>query len=173
MAITADISNLEQVRAAFDRVIKELGQIDILINSAGITTLSNLDDSDPIKWQQIVEANLFGTYYCCHAATPYLLQQGKGKIVNLAAAYSDINDPLKSAYATAKHGLEGLTKSLSEELQQQNIQVNTVCLVDTNLADRALLDNSTPLEQISEVVSFLLSSKANSITGESIEVIKR
>ncbi|MEO1669937.1 MAG: amino acid adenylation domain-containing protein [Cyanobacteria bacterium J06631_2] len=170
IAITADISNLEQVHKAFNLAIGELGQIDILINGAGITPLSTIADSDPVKWQQIVEANLFGTYYCCHAAMPYLLQQDKGKIVNLGADYSGVDHPLKSAYTTSQHGLEGLTQSLSEELRQQNIQVNTVCLVDANLTPTVFSDNSPTLEQIAEVVSFLVSSGADSITGESIKV---
>ncbi|MEO1342371.1 MAG: SDR family NAD(P)-dependent oxidoreductase, partial [Cyanobacteria bacterium J06635_13] len=161
MAITADISNLEQVQTAFEQVMQELGQIDMLVNSAGMTKLTTIANPNPVEWQQILAVNLFGTYYCCHTAIPYLLQQGKGKIVNLGADYSRASDALKSAYTTSQHGLEGLTKSLSEELQPQNIQVNTVCLVDPNPAPPALLDNYLPLEQIAEVVSFLLSSGAD------------
>ncbi|MEL7418142.1 MAG: amino acid adenylation domain-containing protein [Cyanobacteria bacterium J06555_3] len=173
MAITADISNLEQVQTAFERVMQEAGQIDMLINSAGMTKLTTIANPNPVEWQQILAVNLFGTYYCCHVAIPYLLQQGKGKIINLGADYSGISDSLKSAYTTAMHGLEGLTKSLSKELQQQNIQVNTVCLVDPNPIPPALLEHSPTLEQIAEVVSFLLSSGADGITGEWIKVLSK
>ncbi len=173
VAITADTSNLLEVQTAFERVTRELGQIDILVNNPRTAELETSANSDPVKWQQIVEANLLATYYCCHTAIPSLLQQGKGKIVNLNADYSFVNSPLASAYTASKYAVEGLTKSLSEELKQQNIQVNTVCLGNTDLTSKAFLDNSIPLEQIAEVVSFLVSSGADSITGECIKVLNK
>jgi amino acid adenylation domain-containing protein len=172
IAIRADISELEQVEAAIKQVVSQWDGIDILVNNAGITGFASLVNSDPVKWRRIVEVNLFGTYYCCRTAIPYLLKQGKGKIVNLGSDSSFIGYPLFSSYAASKHAILGLTKSLSEELKQQNIQVNSVCpaFVDTDLTPKAFRDNSIPTQQIADVVSFLVSPQADSITGECLKV---
>jgi NAD(P)-dependent dehydrogenase (short-subunit alcohol dehydrogenase family) len=172
IAISVDISELEAVEAAFKQVAEQWSRINILVNNAGITGFGVLANSDPVKWRRIVEVNVFGTYYCCRTAIPYLLQQGQGKIINLGSDSSYVGYPLFSAYAASKHGVVGLTKSLSEELKQQNIQVNAVCpaFVDTDLTPKAFRDDSIPTDQIAEVVSFLASPGMNSITGECLKV---
>jgi amino acid adenylation domain-containing protein len=172
LAIAADVSDLGQVEAMMRQVVGQLGGLDILVNNAGITGMSSLLDSDPAEWRGIVETNLFGTYHCCRAAVPHLLARGGGKIVNIGSDSSLIGYPLFSAYAASKHGLLGLTKSLAEELKQRNVQVNAVCpsFVDTEMTPRSLRGRALPTEKVAEVVLFLASSAADSITGEALRV---
>jgi NAD(P)-dependent dehydrogenase (short-subunit alcohol dehydrogenase family) len=172
LAIPTDISDLAQVETAIAQVVEQWGGIDILVNNAGITGFATVANSDPAKWRKIVEVNLFGTYHCCRTVVPHLLKRKKGKIINLGSDSSFIGYPLFSAYAASKHGVLGLTKSLAEELKQQNIQVNGVCpaFVDTDLTPKAFRDSSIPTEQIAEIVSFLASPAMTSITGECLKV---
>ncbi|MEQ9355858.1 amino acid adenylation domain-containing protein [Coleofasciculus chthonoplastes] len=172
IAIPTDISELNQVEAAIAQIVEQWQGIDILVNNAGITGFATLANSDPVKWRKTVEVNLFGTYYCCRTVVPYLLRRGKGKIINLGSDSSVIGYPLFSAYAASKHGVAGLTKSLAEELKQQNIQVNAVCpaFVDTDLTPKAYRDSSIPTHQIAEIVAFLASPHVDSITGECLKV---
>lgn len=172
MAIPTDISELDQVEAAIAQIVEQWQGIDILVNNAGITGFATLTNSDPVKWRKTVEVNLFGTYYCCRTVVPYLLRRGKGKIINLGSDSSFIGYPLFSAYAASKHGVAGLTKSIAEELKQQNIQVNAVCpaFVDTELTPNAYRYSSIPTHQIAEIVAFLASPHIDSITGECIKV---
>ena len=172
IAIPTDISELDQVEAAIAQIVEQWQGIDILVNNAGITGFATLANSDPAKWRKTVEVNLFGTYYCCRTVIPHLLRRGQGKIINLGSDSSIIGYPLFSAYAASKHGVAGLTKSLAEELKQQNIQVNAVCpaFVDTDLTPKAFRDSSIPTDQVAEIVAFLASPSINSITGECLKV---
>lgn len=172
IAISVDISELEAVEAVFKQVAQQWGGINILVNNAGITGFATLANSDPAKWRRIVEVNVFGTYYCCRTVIPYLLEQNQGKIINLGSDSSYVGYPQFSAYAASKHGVVGLTKSLSEELKQKNIQVNAVCpaFVDTDLTPKAFREDSIPTEQIGEVVAFLAAPTLSSITGECLKV---
>ncbi|MBD1930354.1 MULTISPECIES: non-ribosomal peptide synthetase [Cyanophyceae] len=172
IAIPTDISDLDRVKGMVESVVSQFGGLDILVNNAGITGFAALANSDPAQWRHIVEVNLFGTYYCCRSVIPHLSQRGQGKIVNLGSDSSLIGYPLFSAYAASKHAISGLTKSLAEELKQQNIQVNAVCpaFVNTDLTPKAYRQESIPVEQIAEVVLFLASPQSNSITGECLKV---
>ena len=175
LAITGDMSQLEQVQTTFKQIIKQYGTIDILVNQAHVTELSTLASSEPTKWRKTLEANLFGTYYCCHSAIPYLLLQNQGKIINLGSDSSFVGYSPFSAYAASNYGIAGLTKSLSKELKQHNIQVNAVCpaFVNTVHPAKVFEDDTTVTTKIAEAVSFLASSVADNITGECLNIFSQ
>lgn len=172
MIIPADISKLSEVNYALDRVIKEYGKIDVLVNNAGITKLSAINDIEPDEWSKIIEVNLFGTYYFCRAVIPHFIKRNQGKIINMGSDSSFIGYPLMSAYAASKHAVLGLTRALAEELKTHNVQVNAICpaLVDTDMAPRSLKNRAIPPEKISDTAIFLASSMSDYITGEAIKV---
>ncbi len=171
LAITGDISDLTQVETMVKKVVSQFGGIDILVNSAGVSDFTELTNLDMLQWRQIIDANIVGTYNCCQSVISYLNQRGKGKIINLGSDTSLTGSPLFSAYAAAKHAIVGLTKSLAEELKQQNIQVNAVCptFVKTDTNFKAF-QGFIPVEQVAEVVSFLTSPLSDGITGECLKI---
>lgn len=172
LGYSIDVTQLSQVEEVFASINESYGRIDVLVNSAGITGMATIDESDPDKWRNIVEVNLFGTYNCCRTAVPYITQNGGGKIVNISSVAGFIGLPLFSAYAASKHAVLGLTKSLSEELKQKNVQVNAICpaLVATDMAPKAYRETAISIEQVADVVAFLSSSQSDSITGESMKI---
>ncbi|MCX7922531.1 MAG: amino acid adenylation domain-containing protein [Clostridia bacterium] len=172
MFISADVSNLSDVNNAVDKILRQFGRIDVLVNNAGITKLASINDIEPDEWRKIIEVNLFGTYNLCKAVIPHFVQKNQGKIINIGSDSSFIGYPLMSAYAASKHAVLGLTKSLAEELKLHNIQVNAICpaLVDTDMAPQALKSRAIPPEKISDTAIFLASSMSDYITGEAIKV---
>jgi len=172
IGVIADVTRLDEVEAAFREIVAHFGGIDILVNNAGINQSALLSTSDPAAWRQIVDVNLFGNYHCCRTAVPYLVARGGGRIINLGSAASTIGYPLFSAYSASKHAVIGLTKALAEEVKRENIQVNAVCpaFVDTRMTPQAFRATSIPPDDIAQVVAFLASPAAASITGETLSV---
>jgi non-ribosomal peptide synthase protein (TIGR01720 family) len=172
LVLQGDIGELNQVQQAMDRLYKEFGQLDLVVNNAGITQMGAIVDMAPEDWKRILQVNLIGTYHVCATAIPYLIKQQKGKIINIGSDSSFIGYPLMSAYSATKHGILGLTKSLSEELKPYHIQVNAVCpaMVDTDMIPGAFRKKAIPPEKVADIVAFLASDKADGITGEGIQV---
>lgn len=172
MIIPADISRQADVDKAIELVLREYGKIDVLVNNAGITKFSAINDIEPEEWRKIIDVNLFGTYNFCRAVIPHFIKNNQGKIINMGSDSSFIGYPLMSAYAASKHAVLGLTKSLAEELKPYDIQVNAICpaLVDTDMAPKALKNRAIPPEKISDTAVFLASAMSDYITGEAIKV---
>lgn len=117
--------------AAVERAAKEssaaLGNVDILVNSAGITgATAAVQDYSIESWKQVIDINLNGLFYCCRSVVPLLLSNGYGRIVNIASVAGKEGNPNASAYSASKAGVIGFTKSLGKELAQSGIAVNCV-----------------------------------------------
>ena len=127
-----DVSNFKEVKDAVDKIAKN-SNIDILINSAGITgpttELWNFKIDD---WSKIIEINLNGTFYCCKAVVPHMIKNNYGRIVNIASVSGKDGNANASAYSSSKAGVIGLTKSLGKELALNNIAVNAVTPAGAN-----------------------------------------
>lgn len=175
LILPGDIRDLNQVQQAVETLYKEFGQLDLVVNNAGITQMGGILDMAEEDWKKIIEVNLVGTYHVCATVIPYLMKQQKGKIINIGSDSSFIGYPLMSAYAASKHGILGLTKSLAEEMKPYNIQVNSVCpaMVDTNMIPEAFRNKAIAPEKVAEIVTFLVSDKSDAITGEAIKVYGR
>ena len=127
-----DVSNFKEVKDVVDKIAKN-SNIDILINSAGITgpttELWNFKIDD---WSKIIEINLNGTFYCCKAVVPHMIKNNYGRIVNIASVSGKDGNANASAYSSSKAGVIGLTKSLGKELALNNIAVNAVTPAGAN-----------------------------------------
>ena len=121
-----DVSVYKEVEDTVNKILNKT-DIDILINNAGITgPTSSLWEYDVEMWNKIVNINLFGTFNCCRAIVPNMINNNYGRIVNVASVAGKDGNANASAYSAAKAGTIGLTKSLGKELADKNIAVNAV-----------------------------------------------
>ena len=122
-----DITDPAAVERAASRAIAELGGVDILVNSAGITGPTVPVAEFPIDgWRQVVDINLNGTFYCCRAVVPHMISRNYGRIVNIASIAGKEGNPNASAYSASKAAVIGFTKSLAKELSRYEITANSV-----------------------------------------------
>jgi 2-dehydro-3-deoxy-L-rhamnonate dehydrogenase (NAD+) len=143
--IKTDISNLASVEAAVAQSVAQMGGIDILVNSAGITGPTVPVNGFPIEgWIRTIEVNLNGTFYTNRSVIPHMIQQNYGRIVNVASIAGKEGNPNASAYSASKAAVIGFTKSLAKELAKTNITVNAV----TPAAVRTPIFDQMPQEHI-------------------------
>jgi 3-oxoacyl-[acyl-carrier protein] reductase len=122
-----DVTSLEQVQAAFDASVAALGKIDAIVNSAGIAGQNaTVIDYPAEEWRRVFDINMHGTFYCCKAAAKHMVDNGYGRIVNIASVAGKEGNPNASAYSASKAAVIGFTKSLGKELAKNNITVNCV-----------------------------------------------
>jgi len=126
-ALAVDVADHEAVAEAARRSKTELGRIDVLVNCAGITGATVAVQDFPVEsWLQVININLSGTFYCCREIVPIMLEQGYGRIVNIASVAGKEGNPKASAYSASKAGVIGFTKSLGKELATSGILVNSI-----------------------------------------------
>jgi 2-dehydro-3-deoxy-L-rhamnonate dehydrogenase (NAD+) len=125
--IKTDISDYASVEKAVAETVKQIGGIDILVNSAGITGPTVPVDGFPIDgWLQTIAINLNGTFFTNRAVVPLMIKQDYGRVVNIASIAGKEGNPNASAYSASKAGVIGFTKSLAKELAKYNITANSV-----------------------------------------------
>jgi 3-hydroxybutyrate dehydrogenase len=122
-----DVTDEASVHAAMEAAVAALGPIVILVNNAGQAQPAPFAKTSTEHWQQMLNVNLTGAFHCTQAALPHMLQQGWGRIINVASTAGLKGYKYVSAYVAAKHGLIGLTRALALELATKNITVNAVC----------------------------------------------
>ena len=133
--LEVDVTRWDQVRAMVDGVRKNFGKVDILVNSAGIVgPLVPLWEYSVEDWDRVMAVNLRGTFLCCKAVIVPMLEQKRGRIVNIASMAGKEGNPKMNAYRTSKAAIIGFTKSLAREVALQNIMVN--CIAPTVIATR-------------------------------------
>ena len=175
-AVQADVSSPEEAK----RLVEEAGDIDVLVNNAGLTRdglLARMSDDD---WHVVLETNLSSVFYTCRAVTRPMMKKRSGVIVNISSIVGVHGNWGQANYAASKAGIIGFTKSLARELGSRNIRANVVApgYVQTQLTDvlpeeatKAMIQN-TPLgrvataDEIAGAVRFLSSDDASFITGE-------
>jgi 3-oxoacyl-[acyl-carrier protein] reductase len=145
----ADVSNIGEVNAAVEKITKELGPIDILINNAGTGKFGKFLDLEPQEWIRQIEINLFGVYYVTRAVLPQMIERKTGDIVNISSTAGLKGAPTTSAYSASKFGVMGLSDSLMQEVRKHNIRVTALApsTIVTELAKSANLisDNEDKL----------------------------
>ncbi|MCM2459315.1 SDR family NAD(P)-dependent oxidoreductase [Pseudomonas sp. CG7] len=171
-----NLADLTETSNAFSQVDHRFGGVDALINVAGGFRWETLDDGDLATWDLLYQMNLRTAATCCKVALAHLKSRGAGRIVNIAAGAA-IKAPLgMGAYAASKAGVMRLTEALAEELKDHLITVNAILpsIIDTpqNRAEMVDADFTRWVQpsQIAEVILFLASNAASSITGASIPV---
>lgn len=143
---TADVSSMDEVNAAVEKITKSLGPTDILINNAGIGKFGKFLELDPQEWKNIIDVNLMGVYYVTRAVLPQLIEKNGGDIINISSTAGQKGAPVTSAYSASKFGVLGLTESLALEVRKHNIRVTalTPSTVATELAYKENLTDGNP-----------------------------
>ncbi len=122
-----NVTDADAVQDAAEKTKQALGQIDILVTSAGITGPNTKCWEYPVQaWRQVMDVNLNGVFYCCRAIVPFMIKQNYGRIVNIASIAGKEGNPNASAYSASKAAVIALTKSLGKELAQHNIAINCI-----------------------------------------------
>jgi len=125
--IVTNVTDYQSVEKATNESISLLGKIDVLINNAGIAGPSHKTWDYPLKdWQQVMDIDLNGVFYCCKSVVPSMIENNYGRIVNISSIAGKEGNPNAMPYSAAKAGVIALTKSLGKELADKNIAVNCV-----------------------------------------------
>ncbi|HXE64220.1 MAG TPA: SDR family oxidoreductase [Bryobacteraceae bacterium] len=186
LRLAADVADKQSLTAARDEILAKLGHIDILINCAGRIKRTPLLDMPEEEWTAIIDTNLTGTLRACQAFAPPMLQQGWGRIVNIASLTSFVALLEVGAYTASKAGVAGLTKALAIEWGSRGVNVNAIAPgVFRTPLNQQLLDGTdrgrelkmrTPLKRFGTVdelvgAAVLLSSEAASFINGEILVV--
>jgi 3-oxoacyl-[acyl-carrier protein] reductase len=175
-AVQADVADPDEAR----RLVEDAGELDVLVNNAGLTRdglLARMSDDD---WRSVLETNLGGVFHTCRAAARGMMRRRAGSIVNVSSVVGLHGNPGQTNYAASKAGIIGFTKSLARELGNRGVRANVIApgYVDSRLTReiseemRALMLRNTPLgrfgapEDVAGAVRFLCSDEASFITGE-------
>jgi NAD(P)-dependent dehydrogenase (short-subunit alcohol dehydrogenase family) len=125
-AARADVGKEKEAAGAVAAAIERFGGLDILVNNAGVGLFADVADMDSAAWHQVIDTNLSGVFFCCHAAVPAMRQRGGGWIVNISSLAG--SNPFKSAaaYCASKAGLNAFSEALMLEVRHDNIRVSCV-----------------------------------------------
>ena len=178
-----DLTKEEEIRKAFEKIEQEFGKIDCLINNAGLSSSTKIEEYTKEEEDKIIDLNIKAVYLCSKVAVPFLIKT-KGSIINTSSMVSIYAQPSGCLYPMSKFAVNGLTKALSRELAGFGIRVNAVApgITETdmvkNLPKEMIepLINSIPLKRIGTPVDianafmFLASDMASYITGEILQV---
>ena len=189
IAVRVDVSDRDAVFAGVEQVRAGLGPVTILVNNAGKEGFRPFLEITPESWDSLIAINLTGTFHCCQAVIPDMIEAGWGRIVNISSSSTHGGQPLMSHYVASKSGVVGLTKSLALEFGPKGITVNTIPpgFIDTPMTRRnearGLLGkgvdhhaSQTPVrragrpEDIAAACAFLVSDEAGYVTGQVIGV---
>ncbi len=182
MALHTDVADSESAHHMAAKTVERFGRIDILINNAAIQAVKPWDQWTQEEWDEILAVNVKGLYWCIRAVVPYMKQQGKGKIINIASAVFFHGQPMCLPYAVSKAAVIGLTRSLARELGEYNITVNAVApgLTQTErirelfpegadfLVPFQCLKRPEQPEDLVGTIVFLASDDSDFITGQTI-----
>ncbi len=184
LAVAMDVGEMDSVTAAVDQALERFERIDFLVNNAGITRDNLLLRLDPEDWNAVLQTDLTGVYNCSKAVLRSMLRQRSGRVVTISSVVGLLGNPGQTAYAAAKAGVFGFTKSLAREIASRNITVNAVApgYISTEMtaalpeAAREQLLAQIPLARlgtgadVAGVVRFLLSDDATYVTGQILSV---
>jgi acetoacetyl-CoA reductase len=179
IAVRAGVGHPDDVQAMVQRTIDEFGQVDILLNNAGVNRDRTLRRMSVDEWQEVINTDLSSAFYCTSAVVPHMIERTYGRIINMSSIIGQMGNVGQSNYAAAKAGLIAFTKSAAQELARYNITVNAMCpgFIETDmvlaLTDdvKAALIAKIPLGRFgkpAEVASFVryLCTEGDWITGQ-------
>ena len=144
--VTADVSDINSINVAVEKVQSELGFIDILINNAGIGKFARFLELEPNAWEEIIKINLLGPYYVTRAVVPQMIENQTGDIINISSSSALSPAAVTSAYSASKAGLIAMSTSLMQEMRKHNIRVTslTPSTTATDMAIELKLTDGNP-----------------------------
>lgn len=162
IAIPTDVQEWEQVKALVEGAIAHFGQIDVLVNNAGVYDLGPVDQATLEEWHEVIQTNVWGYIYTIHALLPHFLSRQSGTIVNVCSIGGLNPIPYQVPYTTSKFAISGLTKSLREELKPKGVQVCGIypSFIRTQVMERAHIRGYT--EETTKARRDLLNTALNS-----------
>ncbi len=186
ISFSADITNLEQTEAMARKAMDAFGQIDILINSAGINIRGAIDELTFEDFNKVMDVNANGTWLCCKAVTPFMKKNGRGSIINLASTLGLVGLANRTPYTASKGAVVQMTRALALELAPFNINVNAICpgpfltemnlpIADTEEAKKFIVGATAlgrwgALREIQGAAIFLASDAASYMVGSMLTV---
>jgi ketoreductase len=190
-----DVRKKDDVEKGVAKIVGAWGSIHILVNNAGISGLTLIDDPGDSRWYQILDTNLNGMYLVTKEVLRQMKDHSGGRIINVSSVLGKFGVAGYSAYCTAKHGMIGFTRALALEVVGRGITVNTICpgWVETEMARQGIRESAeyqgvsaeefrkqavegVPIkrfletEEIAGLVLYLVSDKASGITGQAINI---
>ncbi|OKZ56184.1 MAG: 3-oxoacyl-[acyl-carrier-protein] reductase [Clostridium sp. 26_21] len=184
IAVKGDVANFEECENFVKQVIERFGQIDVLVNNAGITKDMLLMRMKKEDFEQVIDTNLVGTFNVTKNVVPYMMKARYGRIINISSVVGISGNAGQTNYSASKAGIIGFTKSLAKEIASRNILVNAVApgFIETNMTDvlkddvKQEIAKNIPLKRmgtaqdVANVVKFLASDDSSYITGQVINV---
>ncbi len=169
-----DVTRPDAVETMVNRTLAAYGQIDLLVNNAGIGVFETIADSDPEVWTQVVASNLKSTYLCSKYVLPSMLERQSGQIINVLSIAAKVAFKASSAYCAAKAGALAFTKVLAEEVRSENIRVTAVSPGSVNTPFWTEIEGHPDLnlmlkpEHVAETILFVATQPAGIVTDEII-----
>jgi 3-oxoacyl-[acyl-carrier protein] reductase len=180
--VRAGVSKEDEVRGMVEGVIGAFGKVDVLVNNAGVLSVSSLGEMPVEEWDRVLGVNLRGTFLCCRFVLPHMLGRGEGRIVNVASQLGQIGAPGLVHYSASKDGIIAFTKALAREVAERGVLVNAVAPgpISTGIMPPQSegqdedLKASLPIKRFGEVgevaptVVFLASDDASYYVGQTL-----
>lgn len=127
LLVKADVSNEDDVKYLYKKVISHYNKIDILINNAGVCSDDYINFMDYRQWDSVIKTNLYSSFFCSRIFSKNMIKNNYGKIINISSLKGQIGSEGQCNYSASKAGMIGITKALAKELGANNISVNAVC----------------------------------------------
>ena len=192
----ADMTKPAEIRNMVAVATEAFGQVDVIVNNAGIQFVTKIEEFPEEKWDAIIAINLSSAFHTTKAVMAGMKERGFGRIINIASAHGLVASPFKSAYVTAKHGMIGLTKTVAMEGAEYGVTANAICpgYVKTPLVEKQIPNTARErgiteeevikdvmlgpqptkkfvgVEEIAALAVFLCSDNAASITGAALPI---
>lgn len=182
--IRCDVKFNNSVKVAIDKAFEVLGTIDVLICNAAISDINLITDIGEERWQEIIDTNLNGVFYCINNVLPAMISRKSGSIITVSSMWGQVGASCEVAYSASKAGVIGLTKALAKEVGPSGVRVNCIApgMIDTEMnanVDKDVvkeIENETPLGRIGntddvvKTMKFLAGDDSSFITGQIIGV---
>ncbi len=180
----ADLTKKEQLDEMFEKIEKDYGFVDVLVNNAGISQTKLFLETNFQDWKNVFDINLFALFFCCKKILPNMIKHGKGKIINISSIWGEVGASCETIYSAAKAGVIGFTKALAKEVALSGINVNCIApgVIKTNMLDELsdkeinLLKKRIPCEKIgrakdvANAALFLADENSWYVNGEVLNV---
>ena len=185
IAIKADVSKEDEVASMFETIEKNFGSVDILINNAGISHFSLIQDMSFDKWKEIMDVNLNSVFLNSKRAVSKMIEKKYGVIINISSIWGDFGASMEACYSASKGAINVFTKALAKELAPSNIRVNAIApgIVDTDMMKKDFdydqledLKNEVGLNrfaspnEIASLIEYLISDADSYIRGDNIHI---